>query len=732
MNKRKANYSDAEMLAMLNSLFAVSDADKQNYADRYSHAWRYYMAIEPYDKHNSGVDPEPVVRDVVDLNFQIMQGLFNSSSDSSVVVTSNNMKASLADAIGQALNELARNVNNLPRKLENWQREALLTGQSHMKVFLENKVVDERVFHFEDKTEAYLVAFEEELKSRGYNEVDVKINAKKTKTKRTTKDERAEASALGLPVVKSYKLFTGSIDAVARVVMPAVDYIPFEEVYIHPYTQYSLDDSPYMCHRYQFPISSGLMNGWDEDVMKAGIDFEEDTDASFATTGLIIGQQYEPFQTTAAGIVINDNQEYFPVYEHYWRGAYKGSTPKLWKFTCTKLDFLQEPEEVEEMPFISARIHELPNSFYGMGIFDKVRTLQDDATRYKRMLTYSANSANLGQYWGVKDAYDAEAFLTPEPGGIIEVDAPNTVGVLPVSDASNALSMLINQNNSAVQMQMTSSSMALDDMAKMGETAGITMSMMINKQEQAPKSYANTFTQTGLIPLFKKLYKAGQQMKYPLKEELGGYDLSDFPKEIGISFDVSSTVEKAQASQNKVNTVMQIQQLYGGKLPKWVSDEDVYHVFADALATGTGNKDVSAYLTDPSTMKPSKLEIHLEALEYAAKESQLQASAITPYTENQKLVSEIRKNDAEATYYTAQMQSLKDKDKQDAELAGLKVTNQVLQNAKLAADTRQVMEETDEAPTRLAMDAVQIQSQITAEESNIVDDNYAQGSNVNL
>lgn len=729
MKKRKANFSEAEAMAIINDNFAISLADHENYADRYSHAMRFYMGIEPYDKHNTGVDPEPIVRDIVDLNFQILQALFNGSNSSNVIVTSSNIKAEHADKISQTLNTVFRGLNDGQRKLENFQRECLLTGQSHMKIFLEDKVFDERSFSFENQPAKELEAVEAALKERGFN--DVTVDIKKTITKRTTKDEREAASKMGLPVEKSVKLYTGEITAIAHTVYPAIDYIPMDEIYIHPFTQYSLDNSPYMCHRYMMSINDGIMNGWDEDVMRAGIDWNTDTDASYATTGLIVGQQYDPFQTTGAGIAIDNNDQYFPVFEHYWRGIYKGKIPKLWKFTTTKLAFLQEPEEVEEMPFVSARVHELPNSFYGIGIYDKAKYLQEDATRYKRMLTYSAQNMTLGRYAAIKDAYDPDSLANARMGGVVEMDVPNAVTVLPTADASNALGMLMNNNQSAIQMQMTSGSMALEDMAKMGETSGVAMSMMINKQEQAPKSHAATFADTGLVPLYKKLYRLLQRINHPLANGIGGYSLADFPKEIGLSFDVSSNVEKQQSAQNVVSTINELVQLNGG-VPKWVGDEGLYHAYADVIKAGTNNDDVSSYMTDPSTMKPNKLEVHMMALELAAKESQLQAAEVTPKTENEKLISEIRKNNEQALYYAAQTQQIKEQDNQSAEMFELNKLNMIMQNAKLAADVEQVKEETSEAPAKLMLDAAQIESQITAEQANILDDNYAQGSNVNV
>lgn len=729
--KRKANYADDEIMQILSNNFAVSLADKENYADRYSHAWRYYMGIEPEDKNNTGVDPIPVVRLIVDEYFQILQGLFNGSTSSSVNVTSSNIKSTLAESISKELNTVARGLNNIDRKLENLIKETLLTGQGHLKIFLEDKIEDERSFDFEDERAEDLLAMEAAYKARGFNEIDVKINHKKTKTKRTTQAERDEASKQGKPIAKTYKLYSGSITATAHTVFPSVDYIPFQEIYIHPLTQYSLDDSPYVCHSYMCSINDGLLNGWDMDVMQAGVDMNIDEDASFATTGLIVNQQYDPFNVSGSGMAINENQNYFPVYEHYWRGNYKGSIPKLWRFVTTRYDFLQDPEEVEEMPFVSARVDEIPNSFYGAGLYDTAKYLQDSDTRQNRMLTYSAATKTFGRFWALKDSYDPESLLTPRAGGVVEVDTPNAVGVLETADVSQALSLLMSETKSRIQAAMKSGGSVGEATEKYGELAGVTMSMMIDKAEQGPKSRAATFAATALVPLYKKLYRLLQRIQHPLMTEMGGYDMSDFPKEIGLSFDVSTSADKQQAAQNVLSAINAAKEIYGS-IPKFITEENVYSALSHYIAAGTGDDDTSQFITDPSTQKPSPLEIKMKIEEIHAQMNGLKAATEGAKLQNGKVLAEIEETYAHAALYAEQTVKEAKESKQSAELFNLNKQKAILENTLLLKQVQAQEQENIEKPARLLMDAAQIESQMTAESANIADGNYATGSQVNV
>jgi len=119
----------------------------------------------------------------------------------------------------------------------------------------------------------------------------------------------------------------------------------------------------------------------------------------------------------------------------------------------------------------------------------------------------------------------------------------------------------------------------------------------------------------------------------------------------------------------------------------------------------------------------------MEALELNAKKEALEAQAEGYRLANGKLLSEIRKNDAQAANYTAQMVQTKEKDKHDAETFNLTVEQMKLENQSLAMDVITKREELSEMPTRLAMDAATLESQLTAEQVNIVNGEYVQGAN---
>ncbi|EPT9873087.1 portal protein [Escherichia coli] len=731
MAKRRAKMTDEELLDVLTRNFNASYSDKEQYSQRYGNAWRYYHGMEPRDQNNTGVEPAQVVREVVEENFQVFKTLFNDSTSSVVTVRSNNLKSDVADKISTELNTVAMNLNQISRKMEPFMKEALLTGQSHMKVYLQESIFDDRREEFENKTQEWIDGITKDLKSRGFNDVTINIDEDKTVNKRSTKEEREQGSKFGIPVPKTYKLFSGSIRAISREIKPQIDYVPFENMYIHPFTQYSLEESPYVCQTYMMSINEGLKEGWDEEIMSTGVGMME-TDPNFSTTGLIVGQQYNPFNQSAEGLTPIANDQYFQVFEHYWRGTYKGKVAKLWRVFTTKTQLLEEPEEVLEIPFVSARVMEVPNSFYGEGIYDTARVIQDSKTRELRMLTYTAQNNAYGRFVAIRDSYDKDSLADNRAGGVVEVEAKGAIELLPTADISQAMQLLMNDTNERMEAQLKSAGNMGDALEKFGEASGVTTSMIINKSEQGIRSRASTFAETGLVPLYKKLYRLLQEIEHPIESISPGITMADLPKEIGLTFDVSTLADKQQDAQNVLQALQMVQQLNGGALPQWVGDEGLYNATAAYIQAGTGDEDVSSYVTDPKTIKPSKAQLYVQALQYMATVESAKAMAAAGELQNAKTLSEIRVNDAKAAYEAAQMATTKSADERENELQALNLNNLILQNAKLAADIESEKLDTALSPIKVEAELNEIESGIVAEQANIANQQYAQGANVNV
>lgn len=715
---RKANYSEEEILDLLKSEFAHAYSYKETYAQDYSNAWRYYRGLLPRDEMNTGVDPVCAVRERVDEYFQILKPIFTGSDNSSVRVKARHMDAVKASKLSEAINSVVIDMNEFPRKLESYLKETLLWGAGHMKVYLQRRLLDEKTHEFEDWEQLEIDAFEKLLKLNGYNDISIKI--KSTKTKRASKAEREEFSKIGIER-KAIKLFTGSFHAIAEEIYPAVDYIPFQDIYINSTTQYSLDESPYICHKYNMSINNGLLNGWDLDTMKQGVDFDM-SDPSFATTGLNVGQQFNPFDVTGAGITPADETNNFVVYEHYMLIPYKGKLPKIWKFITTGHKLLEEPEEVDEMPFISARVMEIPNSFYGLGVYHTDKRYQDQLTLIERMTTYTAGVNALGRMTALKDAYDPESLQDLRKGGVVEVDEKGAIEVLPVADISSSMQFLYNNIVNGYKEESADLGGA-QNASKMARTGAMGIASLINKQEQAPRSMAATFAETGLIPLYRKVYKLLREMKYPVTG-LNAENFADFPKTIGMTFDVSTSDDKATIASNLISLRSEAQQMNGGT-PKYFNEETDYNLFKFGMQSITGESDVSAIIVDPSTVKPSKPEINLAIKSYQAKESTIEASGVEAKLANDYKLAQIAKEDSATALNLAQMNYYK------AQTTALMETTEVdVQKAKI--EMLNTAQDLSEKPARLALEAVEVQSGVIAEQANILNDQYAQGANVNV
>lgn len=718
MKHKKANYSKDEIFDILRAEFIHAESDRQTYANDYSNAWRYYRGLLPKDTMDTGLDPVCTVRERVDENFQILKSIFTGSDNSVVRVKSRHIDAGKAEKLTDALNSVVVDMNEFPRKLESWIKEALLYGISYAKVEMRDHLLDETNIDFEEWEQEQLDSVQKLLELNGYN--DVTVDIKSTITKRPTKAERQEAAKIGIER-KSIKLFTGVIKAIAHDIFPSIEYIPFSDMYASALTRYSMDEAPYVCHKYMLSVNDGLLNGWNKDVMMAGTDYDM-SDPSFATTGLNVGQQWNQYDVTSSGITPIPETNNFPVFEHYIKIAYKGKLPKIWKFTTTQHDFLQDPEEVEEMPFIAARVMEIPNSFYGLGLYHTEKRSQDLLTLTDRMTAYTANQNALGRWTALKDSYDPESLTDARKGGVVEIYEPNAVEVLPVADISGAMQFMregILQN----YQQESSDLGGAQNASKMARTGALGISSIINKQEQAPRSMAATFTDTGLIPLYRKVFKICRKAKFPLTA-LSADNFADFPKEIGLSFDVSTTSDKQAIAQGLIQIRETAQNMAGGT-PKYFNDETDYNMFKYSIQAITGQTDVDGIIIDPSTVKPSPFEINAAEKAYKSKILAIEAAGVGAELDNEYKLAQIRKENSSTTLNLAQAEKFNADKKIELDAAGL-------ENADTMLDIMTKSEELNEKPKRFALEATEVQSSIIAEQANILNDQYAMGANVNV
>lgn len=726
MSKQKARFDESQIMDMANSFYGQSWSWKEQLAPDYSRGWQYYLGFLPDDTHNTGVKPVQVVREVMDQNYQVMKGIFNGSDDGVVRARSSIVPQHSLAEINFELNAIAQ-ASNVQREMDHFMKEVLLNGNSCMKVSLYDHILDERTHEFEDVKQEHLEFLEKWFVEDGFNEIDIEIDSKKTKTKRTTKEEQTEAARLGMPVVKSYKLYTGKIHAIAREVAPQVEYIPFYEWYTSPQTFQSVDDAPYFCHTYMMEIDDGIEMGWDESKLIDSTSMN-DADPSFFTDGLIVHQQYNPYNMEPDGMAITDKQ-HFQVYEHYINMRYKGHAKKWWKFTTTRTQFLDEPEELEFLPFVCGKIITMPGSFWGDGLYNIAAPLQDQLTRCYRMLDYNSANRAFGRHVGLENAYDRESLLDNQPGGVIDVTHPDAIQLLPEADLSNALSFEINSLQDRVKALVNGGGKLTEDMAGMAETAGVAVSMLINKQEQGPKSYCSTLAETALVPLYKKLYMLCQAMEKPIKA-LTGKTFANFPKDLSFTFDISTSTDKQAVAQNILNALMVAEQLASDpNRPKWLSDENIYNAVKLNLQVGTGDGDVSAYITDPKSIQPSKRDIIQQDVTWLAGMISTQSQAEAFHLENQKKLAEIEHINAQTANEVASTRQIANEIDQAVEEEPVKIGGMIIDNQVKAMQIIETESEIQETGFNMQMEAARLQSDLIAEENQILNGDYAQGAN---
>ncbi|QMF92827.1 hypothetical protein HVY71_12480 [Citrobacter freundii] len=675
---KRSKLSQEEMMPILEKLYDQSQAFKADQATRYSDAWQYYQGNYPKpDEALGSAAVYNITKPYLESVYQVTNDIFFSSDNSVVRVKSENVDATVANDVSNALNTIAMNINEITRKMQDAQKECLLTGFACLKVSLEEKILGEKkvAFPVEDDSEGWtqqqLDLFVAGLQKRGFNDIDIKPDPKKTKIKHPAKQEKQDAMMIGKQLPKSYKVYSGNITAYARETKPSLDYIPFQEVFIHPHTRYTIDDSPYFCHSYWMSVADGIQNGWDMDVMKSAVNLGDQPvdDVAFALTGLntrngVEDATYDPFVQDASGVLDEaDSTTAFRVYEHYWKGSYQGSIPKLWRFITTDTQYLEEPKEMSFHPFVGMRCDLIPNSFFGNGIIDETIALQNQASYELRLTNYTMRQAALGQMFMVKGQVDRRSLLDVRQGGVVIVDEPNSVGMLPHNDISNALQV---QSQRTEKRIGTLASGAIDDTLEdqMLQVSGVALNTYINKQEQGPKSRAIVMAQTGLVPMYKKVYLLARELEHPVKSGADGYTLSDLPEDLGFTFDTSTLTDKQQDATNVIQAIQAATNLNGGSRPSWITDEDVYAATNNLMYATTGNSDNSAYITDPSTIKPTMEQKVMEAKQFEWTIQQGDATSELANLKNAELLAQYHKENADAAYSVAQLESLKASDEQ--------------------------------------------------------------------
>lgn len=495
-NERKVQ----ELKAHIDHHFNRAVQHRAEKTTRFQKSWLYYLCKAPAKKEGENSSYiEPVIRRAVETLRPSILNIFTENEKKAVTFRPT-LKAppGVAEGIDMMVNHIFLQENDGYSIIERAITETLVCGDTFLRVFLEDDVVEE------DEVELMNTSYEEVAPLLAqYPHTDISEVQTDTKT----------------------GLMTGTIIPRRVDTKRVVEHVNFADIFVDACKE-DIADVPYVGVRSMMTVGELLDFGYDKDkVITAGIrgmDYDTLNTDTLINDGTFSGIQ-EDFS-------YDEMAKEVAIYEHYIRssifnkrGKYK---TKLLQVVATSQDILAI-NEVEFLPFIHGVAERIPGSFWGVSLYDKLWREQDIISKLRRSIEDSAINTTRRRYIGVKGSYDKQSVLNNRPGAVIEAQSVDAIVPFQEHNLSPDILTSINGMNENIEKTLVSS--AGVDVS--GSNISATAAMITqNNAEMKDKSMARVLAYTLFKPLFTIIYNS-------IKDENGLPERGDFRVDVNTAND---------------------------------------------------------------------------------------------------------------------------------------------------------------------------------------------------
>lgn len=602
-NKKFVNTQMEEFKSFLGKRFNDASDAREAKALRYKKGYRYYMALEPMKGENelSGY-VEPVVRKAVDKVMPSLLNIFTENEEQAVIFRPQrtSLPPMVIDAVNRKINDIFLRENNGYNMLTQAIREALCTGDSFLKVFIDEEIIEEEINGDEMPMPIEMLMM---LIEADFPDTDI--------SKMEVRTEKMPDPQTGEEVEMAF--LEGSLTLTRIERKQQVRFVSFDELY-------PLADSPdirdtrYICHKMSKSVGELIEMGFDkEKVMGAKIEDDEGTDLS--TMDMINGQA--ELSKDKDDNIYDVMERDVSLYEHYIYTSMldKKSEIKLYQvFAVNRTDVL-EINEVSRIPFVKGVPETLPGSFWGTGFADNLAQYQDYITGLIRDI-YQRGKANTYHRWfAVKDAYDRQSLLNvSRPGAVVEIQQAGAVVPLQLPQAPAELTGILSHIQNSAGEEMMNAVGGSVDPATINNIAASTMSMAIHNAEMKDKKIAKSLAYTMIRPLFELMYNSirDENLTFDVDTPEGPqpFQGSQLPERSEFYIDVNTANDDAMQAQQLNNVAQMVGQL--SQMPSTVMTPENLYNLASAILKASDINEVDAYLSNPAANQPSPEELAMQ------------------------------------------------------------------------------------------------------------------------
>jgi hypothetical protein len=333
------------------------------------------------------------------------------------------------------------------------------------------------------------------------------------------------------------------------------------------------------------------------------------------------------------------SQERIEFYECYMRVDRDGDGIAELLKICIGDRTVLEVEPAEFIPYASGTPFIQPHRFNGLGLFDKLRNIQDSKTHVLRQMLDNQNHANNARVIVQTGQVDMDDVTNSRPGGVIRVRGPGAVEPFPFTDIGGSCQATLDYLDK-VRSERGGASLDLQsaELQLAGETAhGVERQM--SSKEQLAGMMTRTLAETLVRSTFLLVHKA-MRLYFPdvinirARGQFAEVDPAQWPERDRVNVRAGlSTAERARKKQ----TLESIMASNAAKkqLGEYVSPVSSHNLELDwGRASGLDNPE--RYFTDPASEEAQQAQQAQAAQAQQAQEQQQQLVQLQAMIEQQK------------------------------------------------------------------------------------------------
>lgn len=755
---KKFSKEELEKLS-LQARYFYDEADdgKQEKGKVFRDAYMSYKALIPnvLDPNGFGIDKdfrlpvEPVIRRATNQVLATVKNTLLSDQVHCFIYRSKKdyLREEIAKAITQRVNDILLRENDGDKIFTQAFREAIITGDSFVKFYIEEKehkakgTIDEpqpvalatletecgKVYSLEKALDKYPDTLEQgsidlEFTTRTIDvesEVVVPVEAREVVSAMAEQRDinvtfNNESTKVSLDVI----YVSGTVDLVRVERNIKVEFVPFQDIYVDRYLQDSdINKADYVCHR--IPMARHYAYKCFKDSSKEALEklVPIDTNVDYPYSNFKMNTQnamtdgYEQTRSAADDMLNN-----VFVYEHY----FKFQCPVTKEYELMQVRTATHDgqgvltiDKVKCLPFVHYTAFPMNTSFWSESIHDYLYDEQVRQTTLTRAVSkYADHAATLRFLADANLSKESKrALVDNRAGGVVFVDEPNDVLPMPTHQLSSAVTEGLRISKESVREEW-SSSIGQDLIDNGSEMSATTSALAVGQFEMKDKAICKNLTSNGHIQLAKGILsllseeqevisvkmnytEAEQQQAQAIGVTLEPYidfELEDIDLKGDFIPDVNTPNDLGRQAQALVSSNMLAAQI----APSLLTPHGVYQALDKVLET-VEVYNTDAYFNEPDTAPLATNE------EIQAMQAQLEAQA------------------------QAMAQATLDNVAAEAQLKAAQTAGQVLENRQYQLD--KVLEH-DETKAKLAMDSQELRSQVRSEAINNVLDILAHRLNV--